>query len=268
MLDGDDVTSCQIFHERVLRVFKVYVLAERVFRMKRNVKSYGMCPVLQGRSHSSCLALIGCQAKKDHQLQPGVNKQAQQLKCHHLLCNTGCVCVCTCKPVCMYACPNECLHMYTVVCLNLCMCVRRRSQVSSMSSALKLMIWGPENQQIWPPAGHNREHDLPVDVLEDRSSFFSVNTSLPLHNRRIHHTNSRMTSVFVLLMRKYVQLRGRECVYAYRPMIILQVSELWQSVKIIWNFMFLSLKCCTCGHDCVYFRNMWQSKAYYISQER
>lgn len=77
-----------------------------------------------------------------------------------------------------------------LVCVNLCMCVRCHSQVSLLSSALKLMIWGPENQQIWPPAGHNGEHDLPVDVFEDRSSFFSVSTSLPAHNRHIYNANS------------------------------------------------------------------------------
>lgn len=175
--------------------------------------------------------------------------------------------LCACVHVSLLVCPNVCSHMCMVVCLNLCMCVRRHSQVSSTSSALKLMIWGSENQQIWPPAGHNREHNLPVDVLEDHSSFFSVNTSLPLHNRCIHHTNSRVPSVFVLLMRVCAAMWSWMCLYAYRPVIILQVSELWQSVKIIWNFMFLSLKYCTCGHDCVYFRNMWQSKAYYIGQE-
>ncbi len=138
-----------------------------------------------------------------------------------------CVCACTCSCVCEFVC--------------VCVRVGRHSQVSSPSSALKLMIWGPENQQIWPPAGHNGEHDLPVDVFEDRSSFFSVNTSLPPHNRRIHYTNSRATPAFLLLMRKCVLLCGRKCVYAYRPVIILHVSVLWQSVKIIRNFMFLSV---------------------------
>lgn len=149
------------------------------------------------------------------------------------------------------------------VCVNLCMCVGRHSQVSLPSSALKLMIWGPENQQIWPPAGHNGEHDMPVDVFEDRSSFFSVNTSLPPHNRRIHYTNSRVTPVFMLLMRKCVSLCGHECVYAYRPMIILHVSTLWQSVKMTWNFYVPECKSCICSHDYGRFRNMWQSKAYY-----
>lgn len=50
-----------------------------------------------------------------------------------------------------------------------------------LSSALKLMIQGPENQQIWPSARHNGEAELPVDVFEDRSSFFSVSTSLNPH---------------------------------------------------------------------------------------
>jgi len=58
------------------------------------------------------------------------------------------------------------------------MCVGHHSQVSLLLTALKLMIWGPANQQIWPLAGHNGEHDLPVDVFEDCSSFFSVSTSL------------------------------------------------------------------------------------------
>lgn len=106
------------------------------------------------------------------------------------------------------------------------MCVGRRSQVSSTPSALKLMILGPENQQIRPPVGHNGEIDLPVDVFEVRSSFFSLNTSLLAHNRRIHYTNSRVTPVFVLVMRKCVSLCGHESVYAYRPMIILHVSML------------------------------------------
>lgn len=186
-----------------------------------------VCPVLQSCSHSSCLTLIGCQAEKDHPLQPGVNKHAQQLKCHHLLCNTGCVCVCTHKPglrVNVIKCVS--VHVDACVCVNLCMCAGCHSRVSSPSSALKLMIWGPENQQIWPPAGHNGEHDLPVDVFEDRSSFFSLNTSLPPHNRRIHYTNSHVTPAFVLLMRKRVSLCGHECVYAYRPVIILHVSML------------------------------------------
>lgn len=43
------------------------------------------------------------------------------------------------------------------------------------------MIWGPENQQIRPSARHNGEAELPVDVFEERSSFFSVSTSLPPH---------------------------------------------------------------------------------------
>lgn len=43
------------------------------------------------------------------------------------------------------------------------------------------MIRGPENQQIRPSARHNGEAELPVDVFEDRSSFFSVSTSLPPH---------------------------------------------------------------------------------------
>lgn len=128
------------------------------------------------------------------------------------------------------------------VCANLCMCVRCHSQVSPLSSALKLMIWGPENQQIWPPAGHNGEHDLPVDVFEDRSSFFSVSTSLPAHNRCIYNANSRVMPVFVLLMRKCVLLCGYGCVYAFWPMIILHVSMLWQSVKILWNFMLSSVR--------------------------
>lgn len=110
------------------------------------------------------------------------------------------------------------------------MCTGRHSQVSLPSSALKLMIQGAENQQIWPSAGHNGEHDLPVDVFEDCSSFFSVNTSLPPHNRRIHYTNSRVTPVFVLLMRKCVcacvSLCGHEGVYAYQLVIILHVSVL------------------------------------------
>lgn len=57
---------------------------------------------------------------------------------------------------------------------------------------LKLMIWGPENQQIQPRAGHNGEHDLPVDVFEDCFSFFSVSTSPLPHNRHIYNTNSRV----------------------------------------------------------------------------
>lgn len=79
------------------------------------------------------------------------------------------------------------------------------------------MIWGPENQQIRPPAGHNGEHDLPVDVFEDCSSFFSVNTSLPPHSRCIYNTNSRVMPVFMLLMRKCVLPCGYECTYAYWP---------------------------------------------------
>lgn len=135
------------------------------------------------------------------------------------------------------------VHVHVCVCKCVCVCawVGRHSQVSQPSSALKLMIWGPENQQIWPPAGYNGEHDLPMDVFEDRSSFFSVITSLPPHNRHIHYTNSHVTPVFVLAMRKCVSLCGHECVYAYQPMIILHVSVLWRSVKIIWNFMFLGV---------------------------
>lgn len=151
----------------------------------------------------------------------------------------ACVCVhinllaCKCDQMCVCAC--------TCSCVWICVCAGRHSQVSLPSSALKLMIWGPENQQIRPPAGHNGERDLPVDVFEDRSSFFSVNTSLPPHNRRIHYTNARVTPAFTLLMRKCASLCGRECVYAYRPVIILHVRVLWQSVKIIRNFMFLSV---------------------------
>lgn len=170
--------------------------------------------------------------------------------------------VCTHQPACVWVWPNVCLRMYMLVCVNLCMCVGRHSRVSLPSSALKLMIWGPENQQIWPPAGHNGEHDLAVDVFEDRSSFFSVNTSLLPHNRRIHYTNSRVTPVFVLLMRKCVSLCGHECVYAYRAMIILHVSMLWQSVMEFYVPEF-----CICRRDYGRLRNMWLSKAYYISQE-
>lgn len=50
-----------------------------------------------------------------------------------------------------------------------------------LSSALKLMIRGPEDQQIQPSARHNGAAELPVDVFEERSSFFSVSTSLPPH---------------------------------------------------------------------------------------
>lgn len=85
----------------------------------------------------------------------------------------------------MIKCVSAHVDACACVCVNLCMCVRCHSQVSSLSSALKLMIWGPENQQIWPPAGHNGEHDLPTDVFEDCSSFFSVNT-LPTSTQQMH----------------------------------------------------------------------------------
>lgn len=96
--------------------------------------------------------------------------------------------------------------MHVCVCENLPRWVRGHSQVSLPLTALKLMIWRPKNQQIWPPAGHNGEHDLPVDVFEDCSSFFSVSTSLPPDNRRIHYTNSHATPAFMLLMRKCVAM--------------------------------------------------------------
>lgn len=83
------------------------------------------------------------------------------------------------------------------------------------------MIQGPENQQICPPAGHNGEHDLCVDVFEERSSFFSVNTSLPPHNRRIDFTNSPVTPVFRVVNEEMcVVVCSHEYVYAYQPLII------------------------------------------------
>lgn len=90
------------------------------------------------------------------------------------------------------------------VCANWCVCVRWDAILGFPSplTALKLMIWGPKNQQIWPPAGYNGEHDLPVDVFEDCSSFFSVSTSLPPHNRRIHGANSHATPAFAASARK------------------------------------------------------------------
>lgn len=143
--------------------------------------------------------------------------------------------LCVCVHVSLLA--SECDQISVCTCrglrATLCMCVRCHSQVSLLSSAFKLMIWGPENQQIWPLAGHNGELDLLVDVFEDCSSFFSVNTSLPPHNRHIYNTNSHVTPVFMLLTRKFVLLCGYECVYAYWLMIILHVSMLWQSVKIM-----------------------------------
>lgn len=105
---------------------------------------------MQDCSHSSCLTLIGCQAEEDHPLHPGINKQAQQLKCHHLLCNTGCAhahvssLVCKCDQICVCACTCLCVCEFPCV-------LGRQSQVSSPSSAPKLMIWGPENQQIRAP---------------------------------------------------------------------------------------------------------------------
>lgn len=65
--------------------------------------------------------LIGCQAAKDHPLQPQVNKHAQQLKCHHLLCNMVYVCVhigllaCKCDQMCACAC--RCLCVWICVCV-------------------------------------------------------------------------------------------------------------------------------------------------------
>lgn len=96
------------------------------------------------------LSLIGCREKIDYPLHPGVNKQALQLKCHHLLCNTVHLCV--------YPSMHEQIH---VSCMHVLMfriprsvsVLEHHSQISSLSSAPELMIPGPENQQIWPPAG-------------------------------------------------------------------------------------------------------------------
>lgn len=55
------------------------------------------------------------------------------------------------------------------------------------------MIGGPENQQIWPSARHNGEAELPVDVFEERSSFFSVSTSTASTHRRIYDASCRAT---------------------------------------------------------------------------
>lgn len=75
-----------------------------------------MCPVSKDCSHSSCRTVIGCQAEKDHPLQPGINKQAQQLKCHHLLCNAGCVHV----RLCANETKDVSMHVHACVCDFVC----------------------------------------------------------------------------------------------------------------------------------------------------
>lgn len=93
---------------------------------------------LPGRSHSSRLPLIGCQATKDHPLQPQVNKHARQLKYYHLLGNTGCVRVYTQADLRVSAIKCVSAHVDACVCGNLCICVGCHSQVSLLSSALKI----------------------------------------------------------------------------------------------------------------------------------
>lgn len=116
------------------------------------------------------------------------------------------MCVCAQMQPSMHVCLMcECVCVW----VNLCVYGGDHSRVSLSLTALKLMIQRPKNQQMWPLTCHNREHNLPVDVFEGWSSFFSVSTSLPQHNRCIHYTNSNVTATLVLYMRKcYHVVRG------------------------------------------------------------
>lgn len=73
-----------------LMVMNCRVLGLCLLRTKRKVKLQVIVPDLLGGSAS--LWLAAQQKKKDHPLQAEVNKQEQQLKWNHLLCNAGCVC--------------------------------------------------------------------------------------------------------------------------------------------------------------------------------
>lgn len=88
-------------------------------------------------------------------------------------------------------------HMWICACVS---CAGLRFRL--LSSALKLMIRGPENQQIRPSARHNGGADLLVDVFENRSSFFSVSTSLPPHTDAFRTQTPALTP----LMKKLVRL--------------------------------------------------------------
>ena len=178
------------------------------------------------------------------------------------------MCVCTCKPACVLAPPNVCLCVCDSACEFVCV-LGRRAQVSPLSSRLKLMIWGPENQQRWPPAGHNGEHGLPVDVFEERSPFFSVNTSLPRHNRCIHNTNSRVTPAFVPLMRKCVCRSVVKNVCTLIGRWLFYMSACWYRVLKSWGLL------CSWVESAAFvvvimadFVKTRQSEGYYISQEK
>lgn len=130
-------------------------------------------------------SLIGCHTGKAHPLQPEINKHAPQFKCHHLLCNTASLCV----PVCVCARTRkpplrDLMRVSTRRCsrVNLCVRVMCRSRVSLAVVCFEINDSGarkPTNTALGER--HNGGAELPVDVFEDRSSFFSVSTSLPPH---------------------------------------------------------------------------------------
>lgn len=120
--------------------------------------------------------------------------------------------MCACNVPCMCMSPARYLYMDIFVCVNLQMCVGQHSRVSLPLTALKINDLGAQESTNVAPAGHNRVHDLHVDVFENRSSFFSVSTSLPPHNRRIHYTNSHVMPELALFVRKCVAMWSQVCV--------------------------------------------------------